>query len=170
MLIKRDWIAAVVSALVLSCAAITQASARQTVEVAFVLDTTGSMGPLIEGAKRKIWAIATSIFDANPNADIRMGLVAYRDIGDDYVTKRFDLTTDIQDLYGKLLGLQAQGGGDWPESVNEALDVERKELNAKLAELVAKRDAYIAEQQTKQQPRTSTFDQAVAATLKAQIK
>jgi hypothetical protein len=161
MLIKRDWIAAVVSALVLSCAAITQASAKQTVEVAFVL---------IEGAKRKIWAIATSIFDANPNADIRMGLVAYRDIGDDYVTKRFDLTTDIQDLYGKLLGLQAQGGGDWPESVNEALDVERKELNAKLAELVAKRDAYIAEQQTKQQPRTSTFDQAVAATLKAQIK
>jgi von Willebrand factor type A domain len=129
MLIKRDWIAAVVSALVLSCAAITQASAKQTVEVAFVLDTTGSMGPLIEGAKRKIWAIATSIFDANPNAEIRMGLVAYRDIGDDYVTKRFDLTTDIQDLYGKLLGLQAQGGGDWPESVNEALDVAVNKLS-----------------------------------------
>ncbi len=126
---KRDWIAAVVSALVLSCAAIAPASAKQTVEVAFVLDTTGSMGPLIEGAKRKIWAIATSIFDANPNAEIRLGLVAYRDIGDDYVTKRFDLTADIQDLYGKLLGLQAQGGGDWPESVNEALDVAVNKLS-----------------------------------------
>src|SRR5712672_1408988 len=99
------------------------ALARPTVEVAFVLDTTGSMGGLIEGAKRKIWSIATAIVDSNPDADIRMGLVAYRDIGDDYVTKKFDLTTDIQDLYASLLELKARGGGDWPESVNEALDV-----------------------------------------------
>ncbi len=100
-----------------------QAAAKPAVEVAFVLDTTGSMGPLIEGAKRKIWSIATAIVDANPDAEIRMGLVAYRDIGDDYVTKRFELTTDIQDLYANLLELKARGGGDWPESVNEALHV-----------------------------------------------
>jgi uncharacterized protein YegL len=99
------------------------AHAKPTVEVAFVLDTTGSMAGLIEGAKRKIWSIATSILDQNPDADIRMGLVAYRDIGDEYVTKKFDLTTDIQDLYANLLQVKAQGGGDWPESVNEALDV-----------------------------------------------
>jgi hypothetical protein len=96
---------------------------RPVVEVAFVLDTTGSMGPLIEGAKRKIWSIATAIIDANPDAEIRMGLVAYRDIGDEYVTRTVNLTTDIQDLYAKLLDLRAQGGGDWPESVNEALEV-----------------------------------------------
>jgi hypothetical protein len=105
------------------------ASARPTVEVAFVLDTTGSMGGLIEGAKRKIWSIATSVLDCNPEADIRMGLVAYRDIGDDYVTRTFDLTTDIQGLYGNLLELRAQGGGDWPESVNEALDVAVNKLH-----------------------------------------
>jgi hypothetical protein len=81
------------------------------------------MGPLIEGAKRKIWSIATAIVEANPTAEIRMGLVAYRDIGDEYVTKTFNLTTDIQDLYANLLELKARGGGDWPESVNEALDV-----------------------------------------------
>jgi hypothetical protein len=96
---------------------------KPIVEVAFVLDTTGSMGPLIEGAKRKIWSIATAIVDANPAAEIRMGLVAYRDIGDEYVTKTFNLTTDIQDLYANLLELRARGGGDWPESVNEALEV-----------------------------------------------
>ena len=94
---------------------------KPIVEVAFVLDTTGSMGPLIEGAKRKIWSIATAIVDANPAAEIRLGLVAYRDIGDEYVTKTFNLTTDIQDLYANLLELRARGGGDWPESVNEAL-------------------------------------------------
>lgn len=99
------------------------AHAKPAVEVAFVLDTTGSMSGLIEGAKRKIWSIATTILDSNPDADIRMGLVAYRDIGDDYVTKTYDLTTDIQDLYANLLGMRASGGGDWPESVNEALDV-----------------------------------------------
>ena len=104
-------------------AGLSAAVAKPTVEVAFVLDTTGSMGGLIEGAKRKIWSIATAIVDSNPDADIRMGLVAYRDIGDDYVTRTFDLTTDIQDLYANLLEMKARGGGDWPESVNEALDV-----------------------------------------------
>ena len=104
-------------------AAAKSVTGKPVVEVAFVLDTTGSMGPLIEGAKRKIWSIATAIVDANPDAEIRMGLVAYRDIGDEYVTKTFDLTTDIQDLYANLLELKARGGGDWPESVNEALDV-----------------------------------------------
>src|SRR5262249_38675156 len=84
--------------------------AKPVVEVAFVLDTTGSMGPLIEGAKRKIWSIATAIIDENPTAEIRMGLVAYRDIGDEYVTKTFNLTTDIQDLYANLLELKARGG------------------------------------------------------------
>ena len=104
-------------------AGLSQAIAKPAVEVAFVLDTTGSMGGLIEGAKRKIWSIATAIVDSNPDADIRMGLVAYRDIGDDYVTRKIELTRDIQDLYANLLELKARGGGDWPESVNEALDV-----------------------------------------------
>ncbi|MGL5168139.1 MAG: vWA domain-containing protein [Afipia sp.] len=104
-------------------AALSRAEAKPTVEVAFVLDTTGSMGGLLEGAKRKIWSIATSVVDTNPDADIRIGLVAYRDIGDEYVTRTFDLTTDIQDIYANLLELKARGGGDWPESVNEALDV-----------------------------------------------
>ena len=73
-------------ALAPAIAATAPASARPVVEVAFVLDTTGSMGPLIEGAKRKIWSIALAIMDASPDAEIRMGLVAYRDIGDVYVS------------------------------------------------------------------------------------
>jgi len=95
---------------------------QKRVEVVFVLDTTGSMGRLIEGAKRKIWSIATSIVDQNPNAEVHMGLVAYRDRGDEYVTKVYPLTRDIQKLYGELLAFQADGGGDWAEAVNEALD------------------------------------------------
>ncbi|MDR0747927.1 MAG: VWA domain-containing protein [Helicobacteraceae bacterium] len=93
------------------------------VDVVFVLDTTGSMTGLIEGAKRKIWSIANAIVDQNPNALIRVGLIGYRDLGDEYVARYYPLTTDIQDIYAKLLLFTASGGGDTPESVNEALDI-----------------------------------------------
>lgn len=92
------------------------------IEVAFVLDTTGSMAGLIDGAKRKIWSIANAIVDVNPKAEIEMALVGYRDVGDEYVVKTHDMSSDIQELYGKLIKLEADGGGDTPESVNEALD------------------------------------------------
>ncbi len=109
-------------ALSLNVAQASNSQLQERVEVAFVLDTTGSMGDLIDGAKRKIWSIASSIVDTNPNADIAMALVAYRDRGDDYVVKSTPLSSDVQGLYGKLVKLQADGGGDTPESVNEALD------------------------------------------------
>ncbi|MDZ5449258.1 vWA domain-containing protein [Labrys sp. ZIDIC5] len=98
------------------------AQLRPRVEVAFVLDTTGSMASLIDGAKRKIWSIANAIVDANPDAEIRMALIGYRDRGDAYVTDVHALTGDIQGLYGDLVQYTADGGGDTPESVNEALD------------------------------------------------
>ncbi len=101
-------------------AAIQQAQDR--VEVAFVLDTTGSMGDLIDGAKKKIWSIASTIVETNPDADIAMALVAYRDRGDDYVVQTTPLSEDVQGMYGKLVRLQADGGDDTPESVNAALN------------------------------------------------
>ena len=99
------------------------AAAPRKVEVVFVVDTTGSMSGLIEGAKKKIWSIANTIVDQYPGAEIRFGLVGYRDLGDEYVTKHFPLTTDVQGIYAQLLQFRAGGGGDTPESVNEALDV-----------------------------------------------
>ena len=97
-------------------------AAKPKIEVCFVLDTTGSMGGLIEGAKQKIWSIANDIATAKPAPEIRFGLVAYRDRGDEYVVNTFDLTNDLDAVYAHLRGFQAAGGGDTPESVNEALD------------------------------------------------
>jgi hypothetical protein len=91
------------------------------IEVAFVLDTTGSMSGLIEGAKQKIWSIANQMASGSQTAQIRMGLIGYRDRGDAYVTRFFDLTDDIDAIYGHLQAFQAEGGGDTPESVNQAL-------------------------------------------------
>jgi hypothetical protein len=91
------------------------------VEVTFVLDTTGSMGGLIDGAKRRIWSIARRIGQGQPRPDLRIGLVAYRDRGDEYVTRVFDLTSDMDQVYQSLMTLQAAGGGDGPEHVSAAL-------------------------------------------------
>ena len=96
-------------------------AAHPRVEVAFVLDTTGSMGGLIEGAKAKIWSIANAIATSEPAPEIRMALVGYRDRGDEYVTKRTDLTSDLDAIYADLMNYTANGGGDGPESVNQAL-------------------------------------------------
>src|SRR4026209_659117 len=94
---------------------------KTRIEVCFVLDTTGSMGGLIEGAKQKIWSIANEMISAQPTPELRLGLIGYRDRGDDYVVKSFGLTDDIDAIYGHLREFQAGGGGDTSESVNEAL-------------------------------------------------
>ncbi len=91
------------------------------IEVVFVLDTTGSMGGLIQGAKGKIWSIANTLAQTRPAPEIRMGLIGYRDRGDAYVTTLTQLTDDLDAVYGQLMQFQAQGGGDGPESVNQAL-------------------------------------------------
>jgi len=97
------------------------AAGRPAVEVVFVLDTTGSMGGLIAAAKEKIWSIANTLATADPAPDIRMGLVGYRDRGDQYVTVVTPLTEDLDAVYTNLMQFRADGGGDGPESVNQAL-------------------------------------------------
>lgn len=91
------------------------------VEAVFVLDTTGSMGGMIETAKETIWSIATTLAQGDPRPEISIGLVAFRDRGDAYVTRVTDLTTDLDAVYAELTRLHATGGGDTPEAVNEAL-------------------------------------------------
>ncbi|MBA4492498.1 vWA domain-containing protein [Paracoccus sp. S1E-3] len=95
---------------------------QQKIQVAFVLDTTGSMVDLIEGAKQKIWSITNTILDVNPRAEISMALIGYRDRGDAYVIRPHHMTSDMQGLYSDLRRFTADGGGDTPESVNEALE------------------------------------------------
>ena len=91
------------------------------IEVVFVLDTTGSMSGLIQASKEKIWSIASSMAQAEQAPEIRMGLVAYRDRGDAYVTRVSDLSADLDTMFATLMDYQAEGGGDGPESVNKAL-------------------------------------------------
>ncbi len=94
---------------------------KPTVDIVFAIDTTGSMGGLIDGAKRKVWAIANEVASAKEQPNVRIGLVAFRDRGDAYVTQTFDLSDNLDAVYEKLMAFQAGGGGDGPEDVNSAL-------------------------------------------------
>jgi Mg-chelatase subunit ChlD len=97
-------------------------SQRPKVDIVFALDTTGSMGGLIAGAKAKIWEIARKAQEGQPAPEVRIGLVAYRDRGDAYVTQVVPLTSDLDGIYAKLTAFQAGGGGDGPEHVLRGLD------------------------------------------------
>lgn len=91
------------------------------IEVCFVLDTTGSMSGLLQGAKEKIWSIVQEIKHAEPVPELKIGLIGYRDRGDASVTRMHPMTEDLDALFGELLQYKAHGGGDTPESVNQAL-------------------------------------------------
>jgi Mg-chelatase subunit ChlD len=95
---------------------------KPNVEVVFCLDTTGSMGGLIEGAKQKIWTISNQIVAGKPTPNLKVGLLAYRDKGDAYITKMTELTDDLDAIYSNIKTFKAEGGGDTPESVNQALN------------------------------------------------
>lgn len=89
-------------------------------EIVFVLDTTGSMGGLIEGAKQRIWGIVNEVMQES-HSSVRIGLVAYRDRGDEYVTQVLPLTADLDQVYTTLMKYRADGGGDEEEDVRTAL-------------------------------------------------
>src|SRR4051794_4340301 len=76
-----------------------KAADKPRVEVVFCLDTTGSMSGLIDAAKKKIWTISNQITNLKPTPHVKIGLVAYRDRGDDYITKVYELTDDLDSIY-----------------------------------------------------------------------
>ena len=94
---------------------------KPRMELVFVIDTTGSMGGLIAGAKSKIWSIVNEIVAAKPQPEIRIGFVVYRDIKDAYVTQVHPLTDDLDAAFATLQTFKAQGGGDLPEHVSAGL-------------------------------------------------
>lgn len=100
----------------------TVAENQQAYEIVFCLDATGSMGGLIGTAKEKIWDIVSGISQSQDVSKVKLGLVFYRDRGDAFITKTYPLSENIDSLYSQLLAIQAQGGGDAPESVNKSLD------------------------------------------------
>ena len=94
---------------------------KPRLDVLFLLDATGSMGDEISQIQKTIASIAERIDRIEPRPELRLGLVAYRDRGDDYVTRVYDFTPDLAQFQQLLASVSADGGGDTPESLNEGL-------------------------------------------------
>lgn len=100
------------------------------VDVAFVVDTTGSMEPYLNAAKERIVAEATKIATA-ADIDIRYGLVEYRDHPpQDAMPKRAYQFADAATFQASLAALHTHpmGGGDHPEAVLDGLIAGAREL------------------------------------------
>lgn len=90
-------------------------------DLVFVFDTTGSMGDELDWLTKEFGGIVQAARRAAPGANIRFGLVAYRDKGDLYVVRNFGFTRNQSQMQGWLRSLDASGGGDYPEAAAEAL-------------------------------------------------
>jgi hypothetical protein len=90
-------------------------------DILFLLDTTGSMSDELGRIQETIDSIARRIDALTPRPILRFGLVAYRDRGDDYITRDYDFTGDVDSFRRQLNSFSADGGGDTPESLNEGL-------------------------------------------------
>lgn len=91
-------------------------------DLALVIDTTGSMGDELNYLKVEIDHIAAEVHERFPNVDQRFGLILYRDQGDEYVTRSFDFTSSLTDFRRTLAEQSARGGGDYPEAMHLALE------------------------------------------------
>lgn len=111
--------------------------ANPTIDIAFVLDTTGSMSEEIHALRGTLENVASALSTVGVRP--RVALVEYKDRGDAYTTRMHQMTTDIAGLQSRIATITAGGGGDTPEHVNEALRVAVRNLKWKpesLARLV----------------------------------
>jgi hypothetical protein len=97
------------------------ATSVSALDVALVIDTTGSMGDEINYLRSEVAAIVGSVSTQWPSASQRWATVAYKDVGDEYVVKTGDFESDVSKIQASINALSASGGGDYPESPDQAL-------------------------------------------------
>jgi hypothetical protein len=92
-----------------------------TLDLMFMIDTTGSMWDELDYIKAELEDVIQTVNTDNPGLTIRMSCNFYRDFGDDYVVRSFPFTTNLSTVLNQLNAQSADGGGDYPEAVDEAL-------------------------------------------------
>lgn len=102
---------------------------KATIDVAFVLDTTGSMSEEIRAVKSTIRRVSQLL--AKEGVNVRVGLVEYKDRSDDFVTKTYQMSTDLEGFARKVSAISATGGGDNPEDLEAGLHTALTKLNWK---------------------------------------
>ncbi len=98
------------------------------IELAFIVDATGSMGDELEFLKDDLDDVIQRVEVINPQAEILTGSVFYRDEGDEYVVRKSEFSSDLSTTLGFINQQSADGGGDYPEAVHTALKTAVQQL------------------------------------------
>jgi hypothetical protein len=119
-------------------------SAHTQLDIALVIDTTGSMGDEIGYLQREFISLSSAIEAAYPQAEQRWALVVYRDQGDEYLTRQFDFAEDLETFRQRLAQQGANGGGDFPEAPEAAFEV-MNQFSWRSAETVSRLAFWVAD-------------------------
>ena len=106
-------------------------------DVALVVDSTGSMQNVIDEMKQRLDDLVATMQRLVPTA--RIGAVAFRDRDDgkvataprqseDFLVKWSDLTFNGKKVRTFLDGIVAEGGGDWEEAVKDGVETAVRQL------------------------------------------
>ncbi len=96
-------------------------SQARNLDLAWVVDVTGSMGDELRFIREELIDIVRQIGEAEQVENVRIATIFYRDRGDRFVTRVHDFNNDLAQVQDDIDAQRASGGGDFPESVNEAL-------------------------------------------------
>lgn len=100
----------------------TAALPQNVAEVMFVVDATGSMEDEIAYLKKELADVVNQVKTKQPDMTLNVGSLFYRDQGDEYVTRVSPLSADIAKTANFINQQAADGGGDYPEAVETALN------------------------------------------------
>lgn len=113
---------------------------RGALDLVFLVDATGSMGPYIQQVQQRLMALVDALKRSPLCHNLRLGVVAYRDHPPQditFITRVLELTDDIEAVKGEIEALQASGGGDGPEAVTDGLyEVVRRDWKPDAARVV----------------------------------
>ena len=110
---------------------VTATAPQKKADIAFIVDSTGSMGDEIAFLKEDLLSILTKVQQSQAGVEIRTGTVFYRDEGqyEEYLIRHSDFTTDFSSTMQFIKNQDANGGGDLPEAVHTALETTLQKLS-----------------------------------------
>ena len=97
-------------------------SARRALDLGFLVDATGSMGDEMTFLQSEVKDIVRRVRAVDPDLDIRLSVVFYRDRGDAFITKALPFTRSADEAVQFIAATTADGGGDYPEDMNAGLE------------------------------------------------
>lgn len=138
---------------------------KDTIDIVFCIDCSGSMGGVIETAKQKVWAIVNEIAKDRPKAALRIGLMGYGNADRSY--RMFPLSEDLDEVYKNLVTFKDEGWGD--EWVGLAVHKARNEMKWTAGKNVLKMMFIVGNETARQGPAEYDYSKTAPEAIKSGI-